>query len=525
VSRAGGDASLCRVLSRALLLLLVTLLVCVPVWALPDLDGTEGRRVQIALEMLRNGDWLVPSLGAEPTWAKPPLHYWLLALCIHCFGDGVWSVRLPSVLGAWLAALLAGELLRARFGTSAGWIGALGIAGSPLVAFVWPTAEIDPLFACFTGASLWCLAAGAASRRLGLVVASGALAGLALLQKGPPFFLFAAGAYWVWWRERRLWGVVAHVVPMVVVALVYYLPLWTLRVAPGEMLAVVNEESVGRVAYFEWRHVTDIPGYWLRALTLALPFGLWWRSRTALDGEQPQDAMALRMCRWAAGIAIVALTFFPGRPTRYLLPNVLLVVFAFAPVLARFAAAAAPLPRLARGVIVALGVAGGLALVALPFVPRAGVGALGLAAAFGAGAVLVRSRRHAVVLCLAMPMITAWTVGLDRSLAWPFAPRSRAHAGEVLRRELDRLGVDVAELRTMGHFDSPLLLAAGLLPAGDEFARGEWRGRWVLHEAGGHPPIVPPANYTPVLRLHLPLSNPAKSVKHFVLCERRGDAR
>jgi 4-amino-4-deoxy-L-arabinose transferase-like glycosyltransferase len=123
------------VLTRALVLLVVTLIGCWPIWSLPDWDGTEGRRVQIALEMARAGDWMVPMLGGEPTWAKPPLHYWLLGAMRALLGDGQLALRLPAVLGAFLSALLAGELLRRWFGARAGWIGALGIACSPLVLF------------------------------------------------------------------------------------------------------------------------------------------------------------------------------------------------------------------------------------------------------------------------------------------------------------------------------------------------------------------------------------------------------
>ena len=101
-------------LGRGLMIFVVALAACWPAWSIPDLDGTEGRRVQIALEMLRSGDWMVPTLGGEPTWAKPPLHYWLLCVCIEAFGDATWVVRLPSVLGAWATAWLAGELLRPR---------------------------------------------------------------------------------------------------------------------------------------------------------------------------------------------------------------------------------------------------------------------------------------------------------------------------------------------------------------------------------------------------------------------------
>jgi hypothetical protein len=511
------------VLARALVLLLLTAVVCWPTSSTPDLDGTEGRRVQIALEMLRSGEWLVPTLGGEPTWAKPPLHYWLVAACIGAFGDSVWSVRLPSVLGLWLSAWLAAELLRARFGAAAGRIGGVAVVCAPLVGFVWPTAEIDPLFACFTGASLWCLGCAAGARQRALMLASGVLAGLALLHKGPPFFLFAAGAYLVWWRERRAWGWLAHFAPMVACALAYYVPLWTLRVPPGDMLAVVNEESLGRVWTFQWHHVRDTPVYWLRAVAMALPFALWWRYREpgpgAGDGGGGSGAggggaVALRACRWSAGVAIVALTFFPGRPTRYLLPNVLLLAFAFAPAMASFAASAV-LPRVAQRLLAAVGVAGAIAMVALPFVPRVGAAALGLAAAAALVPLLARTPRAAVVACLALPIVASWTVGLDRARLGDASPRARTAPGVLLRRELDALGVEPGELQTVGHFDSPLLLAAGLLPPGDELARRPWRARWVLREVGGWPQLLTPPEYAVRVRLDLPF-------KSFALCERIG---
>lgn len=521
--------SLPRVLLRALVLLVVTAVACWPTWSLPDLDGTEGRRVQIALEMLRSGDWLVPSLGGQPTWAKPPLHYWIVATCQQWFGDlAVWA-RLPSVLGAFAMAWLAGEVLRRHFGAVAGWVGALGIACCPLVVGTWATVEIDPLFASFTAMSLLCLASGIADRRRGLVVASGLCGGLAMLQKGPPYFLFAAGAYIVWWRHLRLRAFFWHLLPLLGVTLCYYAPLWLWRVKPGEMLAVANEESVGRLLFLDWDHIKPIPEYWLRAVAVMLPFGFWarseWRETAAgvpltgaaggveVDGRE----VLLRMCRWAALLAFAALTVFPGRPTRYLLPGVPLLVVAFAPAVARFAARVGTLPAFARHAMSVVGAAASVALVVLPFVPGAGIAAIGCAAVAAVGAGLVRSGRDVVVYCLLLPVVGAWTVGLDRSQNWRNSPRARTPAGALLRRELSTLGVDGAELRTMGHFDSPLLLAAGLLPPGDEFARGAWQGRWILHETADRTLRVPD-HYRARLRLDLPF-------KSFELRERVGDGR
>lgn len=502
-------------LSRAFVLLLLTLVACLPTWALPELDGTEGRRVQIAVEMVARGDWLVPTLGHEPTWAKPPLHYWLLAMCLQWFGDHPMLLRAPAVLSAACAAWLCGELLRRWFGPRAGWTGALGIACSPLVVMSWPTAEIDPLFASLTAMSLCTLATGVARERRALVLASGVLAGLALLQKGPPFFLFGVGAYSVWWRHRRCRHGLAHFVPMLLVALAYYVPLWLLRVDPGAMLAVAQEESVGRVSTFEWQHVRAIPDFWLRAIAVQMPLVLWcfWEWRGARDARMDAGDLTLRMASGAAVLAVVVLTFFPGRATRYILPNVLLFTFAVAPALAHFAATRGPLPQFARRGLTLLTILGALALVVLPFVPAVGVGAIGLAAAAAVGARAVRTPAQLVALCFVLPLVASWTVALDRSLHWREGRRARGWAAEVLQREMDGLGVvrdhDVA---TVGHVDSPLLLAIDLLPPGDEQGRRPVRARWVLHEAGGMPKAAAAA-YRERLRLCLPF-------KTFVVSER-----
>jgi len=327
------------VFARACILLLLTLLACLPQWCLPGWHGTEGRRVQIALEMMQNGDWLVPTLGGQPTWAKPPLHYWLLGSLSQWFGANTWAMRLPSVLGLFAAAWLAMELLRRQFGGRAGWLGALGVLLSPIVLAEWPSAEIDPLFASLTAMSLWCLATGVARERRSLVLWSGVLGGLALLQKGPPYFLFAVGAYLVWWRRRGLRFAIEHFAPLLLLPLAYYVPLWTLRVAPAEMLAVATGESIGRIYEFEWQHVAAIPGFWARAAIVQMPFLLWcfWEWRGARDARMDAADLTLRMCSGAAVLAVVGLTFFPGRATRYLLPNVPLFVFAVAPAVAHFA--------------------------------------------------------------------------------------------------------------------------------------------------------------------------------------------
>ncbi|MEO6593592.1 MAG: glycosyltransferase family 39 protein, partial [Planctomycetota bacterium] len=420
-------------LRRALILLLLTWLGCWPIWCMPGWDGTEGRRVQIALEMLQRGDWMVPTLGGQPTWAKPPLHYWLLATCARWFGEGQIALRLPAVLSVFGAAWAAMELLRRWFGSRAGWMAALGIVASPLVLAEWPKAEIDPLFASLTAMSIWCLATGVAREHRMLVVGSGLLGGLALLQKGPPYFVFAFGAYLVWWRRRGFGLLLLHLVPMLLVALAYFGPLLLWRIAPAELLAVANEESIGRLALFGWENVRTIPEFWLRAILVQAPFVFWcfWEWRGARNARMDAGDLTLRMCSGAAVTAIALLTLFPGRPTRYLLPNVLLFTFAVAPAVAHFAEQRGRLPLFARRVLGLVGVAGAAALIVVPFVPRAGVAGLGLALAAALAPLAVRTPRHVVVCCLALPLVAAWTIVLERSLGWPNGPRDRVQGATL----------------------------------------------------------------------------------------------
>jgi 4-amino-4-deoxy-L-arabinose transferase-like glycosyltransferase len=101
--------------------------------ALPD----EGRYAGVAWEMLRSGNWLVPTLDGLPYFHKPPLFYWITAGAMSLFGTTEWAARIAPFLGG-LAACAALYLFSLR------WAGR-AIAGTSL--FVLAT---QPLF--FVGA-------------------------------------------------------------------------------------------------------------------------------------------------------------------------------------------------------------------------------------------------------------------------------------------------------------------------------------------------------------------------------------
>src|ERR1700709_1564811 len=72
------------------------------------LAATEGHRAMTAHQMVESGQWLIPKLYGRVYLAKPPLHYWILAVSESLFRTTEpWVWRLTGAIeGALLAAIL-----------------------------------------------------------------------------------------------------------------------------------------------------------------------------------------------------------------------------------------------------------------------------------------------------------------------------------------------------------------------------------------------------------------------------------
>src|SRR5246127_2634076 len=90
------------------------LLIAIAVWAaiyLPALGslaikGEEGRRILPGITMLQTGNYLVPQVGGETYFRKPPLINWLVAGSFKVFGrQNEWTARVPSIACVLLVAI------------------------------------------------------------------------------------------------------------------------------------------------------------------------------------------------------------------------------------------------------------------------------------------------------------------------------------------------------------------------------------------------------------------------------------
>ncbi len=193
-------------------LLVALLLALWNVWAYDLWAPDEPYFGEGAREMIADGQWLVPHVNGVVTTDKPPLFFWLIALCSWPFAHvSSLTARLPSIL-----AFLGSVALVARLGTRLAGDAVRDRAG-PLAALVFATAylpwdkarsaQIDSLLCLLVLAAISAFEAFRAGtldgRRAGVAV--WALGGLATLAKGPVGFLLPVGvAFFTLLADRRL---------------------------------------------------------------------------------------------------------------------------------------------------------------------------------------------------------------------------------------------------------------------------------------------------------------------------------
>jgi 4-amino-4-deoxy-L-arabinose transferase-like glycosyltransferase len=432
-------------LRSAFFLLLLTVLVNLGPWLRPDWAGTEGQRVLVAHGMLASGEWFVPSMGGEPILTKPPLYYWVLAAVESVCGISPFAARAPSVLGIWLAAVVAFGVLSRSVDRRAAWWGAIGMVSAPALVWHGAFAEIDPLFACLVAISVLWLVDGTvrASRRT--LALAGLVGALAVLTKGPPFAMFMVGPLVVVMRRRaRLvatWFLPCLIVPLAGFGVVFLRAL-DASGAASAAASTAASESVGRILAFDSASLADVPLHLLRSLAYALPFVgfLLPRLRTAAIDVGSGHARLLEIACWSAYLgAVLALVFFPARPARYLLPGIPLLAPAVAASMATFARSGrdghnSVVQVTARGLAIVM-------LLALPWLPAfASVPSILAWAVLGCASWFLRGREGTLVVILATPVVLIGTVITDGIRSRSAGLRDESAIAMMLRDSLTRLG-------------------------------------------------------------------------------------
>ena len=341
----------------------------------------EGQRATPPAEMLRSGDFIVPTINGVTYLAKPPLLYWAIAGVYRATGEvSALTARIPTAACAVALILAVYVVFRARLGEHPARWAALGLLASPYFLERSRWAEIDvPLTLATFLAIAACWAAIESKRRfrgVWLTVGAGLAMGAAIMLKGPAPVLFLGAAWAAYLITRgdvglkpmkrlamltalallvqyllKLTGMLAF--PIALASVMAYTAVWAWRNAPTSRakatgvafatiligvllaspwaLAVLNAQgwdSVRKLLSSEvitrTHTATDInsgsPLYYLVALPLlAAPWGFLFPFHASRH-EWQTNGSNYRLCIVMAWLSILTFSLIAGKEYEYILP-------------------------------------------------------------------------------------------------------------------------------------------------------------------------------------------------------------
>ena len=333
----------------------LALIVALPgLTSIAPIDRDESRYVQATTQMLETGDYVDIRFQQNPRWKKPPGAYWAQALSVTAFSDpevrAIWAHRIPSVMGALLAALatyLAGLRL---VGRQAAFYGAAFMAVSLSLTFEAHSAKTDALLAGFTTICFAALTylrhpkAGSKNRITSIVF--WAALGIAVMIKGPiaPGIIITAILMLSLWERKARWlsPLLFPLGPLMFVAII---APWTYMIyekTGGAFFSTaIGEDLAPKLSGAAEKHPGP-PGYYLLTglgmfwpgILFVIP-GLSFAVRALRNARDKQDAIP-RAARFMLCWVIPFWVIFEITPTK--LPHYTLPLY---PALALMAGAAA----------------------------------------------------------------------------------------------------------------------------------------------------------------------------------------
>src|SRR5205809_3084558 len=194
-------------LQAILVVLLVWAVIYLPALGSIAIKGGEGRRILPAIGMLKSGNYIVPEVGGNPYFRKPPLVNWLVAASFRIFGvRNEWTARLPSAVAVLAVAIAFVTVARAS----------LGPKGSIIAALIWMTnvgmiekgrlIEIEALYVSLSGLAIivWLSFWNRKKSQWLVGIPAAIFLGLGMLAKGPTLLVFFYGIVLavLWWTKN-----------------------------------------------------------------------------------------------------------------------------------------------------------------------------------------------------------------------------------------------------------------------------------------------------------------------------------
>jgi 4-amino-4-deoxy-L-arabinose transferase-like glycosyltransferase len=310
----------------------------------------EPRFALIVRDMVESGEWLIPVVGGDYYADKPPLYFWIMAVCYAATGSLRVAFLLPSLIASLAVLVLVYDLVRRLWERESAFGAALLLAFT--IAFAWQAraAQIDMTVTAWITLSLYALLRHLLVRgSWPWYTLAGFAAGLGVITKGVGFLALLALLPYVVMRRLRWplpqigkggWRWALAPIAMLTAIALWLVPMLIRVAASGDpALAAYRDDilfhqTVTRYAE-SWHHVQPayfylvevIPVLWLPLSLLFIWLVPRWRTTLAT-----KDARVWLPLGWAL-LVVGFFSLSPGKRGVYIVPAIPAVTIAAAPYL------------------------------------------------------------------------------------------------------------------------------------------------------------------------------------------------
>lgn len=288
-------------------------------------DLMESRNLATAQEMVRTGNYLIPTMNGELRLEKPPLPTWIAAGVEHILPDNLSAQRYMAGIAATIMALFLYLLVRKMTKEHLlALISAIVLVTSYNVIMMGRTATWDIYCHSFMLIAIYLLycAFELKGAQWGRFILAGIFMGLSFLSKGPIAFYslllpFLIGYGFV--MRPKIEGKITSVCVMIILCLVvsFWWPGYIAVFHHEAGVTIASRESANwlshnvRPLWYYWRFAAEAGIWGLFWITSLIYF--FWKKRTGFRN-------IFRFSIIWMFAALILLSLIPEKKTRYLLP-------------------------------------------------------------------------------------------------------------------------------------------------------------------------------------------------------------
>src|SRR5262245_27372724 len=293
------------------------------------IKGEEGRRILPAVQMLETGNYIIPQVGGNPYYRKPPLVNWLVAASFKLFGvRNEWTARLPSALSVLAVAIAFVTVARASLGARGSIIAATILMTNIGIIEKGRLIEIEALYVSLCGlAIIFWLSFFLQKKSPWLMwLPASVFLGFGLLAKGPTYLVFFYGIVIAVLAYRKDWRVLVHFAHFfALIIMIGIAAAWAIPFVHSTISQVVIDKWSGQYTgrlkgidfrFFDW--IQNIP----RGLVYFLPWLLLFPFARFSKLQDQNEQRLARALSFGTTVPFLAINLVPGGLARYSMPAI-----------------------------------------------------------------------------------------------------------------------------------------------------------------------------------------------------------